>query len=196
MYDIYWKLGGVEIGLQHRMLNPPAYFDFLPIGRDTLLLAVVHKRHTEVWRGTGSYSREKAEWQMKWTALEGDRMASRFLEPFILYGDANTWYFVTQSGRLYVAARPSSPKAERCQECVWPGRDQPIGALLTDTASRTTYAFTRGGGAGYFRLADKPSPAPYDSRGLPAVTVDGPLRGVLPYVQFLLREKKIRVRQP
>ena len=90
-----------------------AYFDFLPITKDSILLFILDENRMRVWEGkskrkTVTVELEKSsakieEWVFGWSELLGAVIACPFSESFVVFGDARTHYFVTVSGKLFVA---------------------------------------------------------------------------------------------
>jgi hypothetical protein len=196
MREIYYSRAGYH-GLSMPDLNPPMYFDILPVGKTTLLMFVLGGGKMRVWQGSGKWSEKTANWETEWKRKAEEDVAAGFLEPFFAYSAGDTYFFVTVSGKLFAAPKPD--EGVRDAEAVWRDVRQPIRVVLTDTASQTTFAFTRPdpdeGGKGesvYFPLANKLRPTAYDPDRLPKVKVEGPLKEVLPLAQFLLAEKRIR----
>jgi hypothetical protein len=194
--EIYYSHAGYH-GLSLPDLNPPMYFDILPVGKTTLLMFVLGGGKMRVWQGSGKWSEKTANWETEWKRKAEEDVAAGFLEPFFAYSAGDTYFFVTVSGKLFAAPKPD--EGVRDAEAVWRDVRQPIRVVLTDTASQTTFAFTRPdpdeGGKGesvYFPLANKLRPTAYDPDRLPKVKVEGPLKEVLPLAQFLLAEKRIR----
>lgn len=174
-----------------------AYCDVLPVAADRALLFHLYKDRMRVWKANatqpGDFNRL---WKVRWTELEEESFASAFNEPFQVFGDESTWFFMTASNKLYVSRKLE--KGVRKLEPYWKDGDSPIKALITDAGSNKTFVFTepakdaKNGRAVYFQLADKPEPKPYTLKSVEDPKLPKSLRVVLEYAQVLVTDKQIK----
>jgi hypothetical protein len=174
------------------------YCDLLPTAADTGLLFHLGDKGMRVWKGKSQKRTDpEAALPIQWTELKGEAFAPEFLEPFQVFGDERTWFIMTESGKLWVSRRPG--KGQRLFYLYWIEAESPIRALLTDTASGQTFAFTEPvkgateGRAVYFALADKPDPRPYQRKPVNRGNLSPALKAVLEYAQVLVADKRIQM---
>jgi len=124
-----------------------------------------------------------------------DEIVPSFDEPFWVVPRDKSYFFVTDSGKLFVS-RPVV-KGKRIMEPVWNDPDRPILGALTDTNKDTHFLFGRvkkGKDAGksfFFEVSDRPQAEFYNFD--PAETRDAPepLRTAVEYGLALVRAKKV-----
>jgi hypothetical protein len=146
-----------------------------------------------VFSRQGRYDRAKGEWAHKPWAEEAD-IAVKFTEPFYALGKGEDYYFVTASGKVFVARKPAKG-THRTMEVVWSDPRRPVRLFLTDADAGRTYLFVGRGGASrrpaFFELAPKPKLEEYEpaQAGGPSLH---PLRHVQRYARLLIALKKIK----
>jgi hypothetical protein len=138
--------------------------------------------------------------------LEGDnipdarpvlRARTDLREPFLAYQDKTHFFFLTISGKLYACRK----RGERQHtELLWADVRRPICAVIHDTASQKTFAFTKAAGgkekadpAVYFELTAKLTHIAYDRNKIPEMKQSDPLATMTEYARILLRQKKVKV---
>ncbi len=121
-----------------------------------------------------------------------------FNERFQVFVQGTTYFFVTDSGKIYLAKKPA--QGDRTIEEVWKKADQPITGALTDTASGKTFLFGQKGKVGakdpkpfYFELAEKPDLVEFEEKVLVREKVPEPLQTVKAYAHLLAADKKIKI---
>jgi len=121
-----------------------------------------------------------------------------FNERFHVFVQRTTYFFVTDSGKVYLSKKPE--KDERKLEEVWNKRDQPIVGAITDTASGKTFLFGRKGKADakdakmfYFELSEKPELVDFTADVLVHKKMPEPLETVMSYAYLLIADKKIKI---
>ncbi len=118
-----------------------------------------------------------------------------FNERFHVFPTGTAYYFVTDSGKVYISKKPD--KGERTIEEVWIDKKRPINGAITDTASGKTFLF----GAElidspkpfYFELSEKPQLCPFERRPLIDKSLPRSLDISLSYAKVLLADKKIKI---
>jgi hypothetical protein len=172
-------------------------FDFLPTGFTRFTLFVLWKDKIHVWPCFGVKSTgDDTEYDVKCTEDKDEMIGVDFKESFHVFGKDRTYYFVTQSGKVYCSPKPAG-KGKRKAEALWTDEKSPIRAVISDTASERTFVFTepakkdaKDGQRVYFELAEKIETKPYER-----VAGDGltePLKTVMEYAQVLVKDKKIK----
>jgi hypothetical protein len=118
-----------------------------------------------------------------------------FNERFHAFVQGTSYFFVTDSGRVYVAKKPET--GERKIEEVWLDKKRPINGAITDTASGKTFLFGAASNDSpkmfYFELTEKPQPVEFERKALVDKKLLPPLDIPVAYAHVLLAEKKIKL---
>ena len=121
-----------------------------------------------------------------------------FNERFHIFVQGTAYFFVTDSGKIYLSKKPE--KGERTLEEVWKKPGQPIVGAITDTASGKTFLFGRKGKADakdakmfYFELSEKPELVDFTADVLVHKKMPEPLETVMSYAYLLIADKKIKI---
>jgi hypothetical protein len=199
---------------------PDLHYDYLPEGVDRVLLfrltnvrgtvapevngerQITQTRDEEtrpvwslrVFSIEGRYDRAKGDWVQTPWAVEAD-IAVKFTEPFFALGKGEDYYFVTASGKVFVARKPARGK-RRSMEAVWSDPRRPVRLFLTDADAGRTFLFVGRGGArrpAFFELAPKPKLEEYDPAAVPLPRSAGPDRALLHLARILVALKKVKV---
>jgi hypothetical protein len=126
------------------------------------------------------------------------RLRCELREPFQVYQDADHFFFATVSGELHALhKRAERPRLWK----VWGDSRRPLAALLTNTASGKTFAFTASCGRArpeapdvYFELSGQVSPIPFDRARIPADSEQDPLSRMMGYARVLLHDRKVALK--
>jgi hypothetical protein len=208
-YGAYYKYRGKEWGLGPFGENsggtgphppiPHSHYDFLPIAEEAVLLFVMYRGEICVWRGDGKWEQASERWTMKWSEKPLEEFETEITEPFWVGGSEKQFLFVTQSGRLYAAAKGEDGKHKL--EPAWRMGSQPIVAVITDVDANRYFAFTKplrdvklDGKPMYFELGPDPKPEPYDRDAILKDAKDDPA-AVTALARFLVEQGKIKVKQ-
>ncbi len=145
------------------------------------------------------WDKNKGKWMWEYWK-PGESLPVLFQEPFQAVGQAETYYFITASGKVYISKKPEKGK-ERTMEAFWTDKEQRVIAFVTDADQERTFVFTKNQKQGeknvYFELTDKPKPLPYNLADVkPPKEVSEPLKTALPYANILLAAGKIKVPKP
>jgi hypothetical protein len=201
--------------------RPKLYYDNLPVGRyrvkqflltnvggraspatgnfdefgDDYLNTTEKEETTPQWTLTvhsyeASWDNKEKDWQHgKWAKEETIDVC--FREPFHVLSRGDDYFFLTASGKLYRAARPTKGK-HRKVETVWSDTEAPIKAFIADVDRGRTFLFCDKGPRGVsgpcvFEMASGARPRFYD-RTLFKPSSQGPerLRRVVGYSRVLL----------
>jgi hypothetical protein len=182
-------------------------YDYLSVGNDkvrTFLLTnfVRKERVRPRWSFTvHSYS---TRWREDWSAWDWgnwfleESIEVAFREPFQVLGKGCDYYFVTASGRLFLARKAAKGKQRPCVP-VWSDARRRIRALITDADANRTFLFVgpakKGGKPAFFELSARPRLVEYDPRSAKPLK-EGPerLRRVTHYARVLLAHKVVKDR--
>jgi len=181
-----------------------AYYDFLPGDKNEILALLAWRGQIRVWRGIIQTDAPVGKSDdIKWdNAIPAETMYSdpdarpalrvrtEMREAFFAYQNKTHFFFVTVSGKLY-ACRKRGDKQRT--ELLWNDARSPIRAIIHDTASQKTFAFTKAAGradkAGrdvWFELAAKLKPVAYDRKQIPELKLADPLPTMMEYARILL----------
>lgn len=149
------------------------------------------------WFGTWHYERkwsaEKKHWEEgKWTHEEWLKPA--FTEPFQVFGKGDDYWFVTETGKAYLAAKPAD--GPRVVKPLWTDDKQPIIAIVQDDDGQRTFAFCKSekpDQGTYFELTKELQQRRYDLSTVKR-KVQGPLEQPLRYVQLLIGDGYLKMR--
>jgi hypothetical protein len=128
----------------------------------------------------------------EWTLKE--LIAPKFPEPFRVFAKGTTYFFVTASGKVYLARKPE--QGERTLELLWDDPNRPVVAILDDVDRGETYVFAKNQQAiinakdCYFALSDKPRVVEFSPFELKPVKAPEPLRTVTQYARLLAERRE------
>jgi hypothetical protein len=147
-----------------------------------------------VYRTRSHWDAKEKEWRYsRWLQVES--IPVRFKESFRVVGQRGDYYFITRSGKVYVAKRPPKGKPRRLLP-VWTDARRPIVAYITDADTGRTFLFVKPASPRdkptFFALAARPKPEVYDPALVLPQRGKEPLRSVLRYARLLVALKKIK----
>jgi hypothetical protein len=174
-------------------------FDLLPVGEREAVLFLSHKGLVRVWRGKAQRAESDLhEWDTTWAERKADSFPAPPGEPFLAYGDKDTWFLLTPSGKLYLSRKPARGR-RRTLVPFYADEGAPLRALLTDCATGRTWAFAapvpRLAGKRkpfYFELAEGARRRPYVLRPVKEAGLPRELATLLPYARVLRAAKLIK----
>lgn len=115
-----------------------------------------------------------------------------FREHFHALGKGDDWYFLTASGRLFVARKPAKGK-KRSLESVYDDALRPILGMVVDAQSQRTFLFADSDrGPAFFELSDDPVIIPYQPDVAEMPEGDEPLRSIMHKARVLAALGKIK----
>ncbi len=92
----------------------------------------------QIWEGKGKWTLPEdhkqyggklgGRWDFAWKELE--RFAADFQEQFMIFAKGSTYFFVMESGKVYMAKK--AEKGERKLELVWADEKRTIVAIIDD----------------------------------------------------------------
>jgi hypothetical protein len=202
--------GGYKLGWDLNLLNairrqetkrkleckPQLYhsYSLLPNGPTTLRVFVLQNdKEIKVWDCRGKWQPDKGEWQVNCQRRPQEDFRAAFLEPFYVFAQEDDNYFLTQSGKLYIARAPEKGK-RRQMEALWQDKSKPLTTFISDNDHKKAYCFGKskdGKEEFFFELAPKVQPQPVPRKEIQPVQVEQPrLRTVLEYVQVLPSQRE------
>ena len=120
-----------------------------------------------------------------------------FNERFWAYKIGTSYFFLTDSGKLYLARKPK--EGDRKLEPIWDDKTKPIVGVITDTATNKVFLFGRNDKPAekeakgfYFELDEKPTALSFDPKKANAAKGDILLTAA-EYARFLHAEKKVKI---
>jgi hypothetical protein len=199
----FWKLDFLGEAYQMEQVNrtvgkPPVLYahTILPIDSTTIKVFLIqHNKQVQVWEAHGIWQPKKCEWRIACQRLPDEAFTIPFLEPFFIFAQKEDYYFLTQSGKLFIARAPEQGK-RRQMEALWQDKSKPLTTFISDNDHQKAYCFSKskdGKEEFFFELAPKIQPQPVPRKEIQPVQVEQPrLRTVLEYVQVLpsRQEKK------
>lgn len=148
----------------------------------------------KVFSRQGKYAKNKEDWEHTPWALEAT-IAVGFTEQFQVLAKGDDYYFVTTSGKVFVARKPAKGK-NRTMQPVWTDWKRPVWLFITDADRGTTFLFVgpakKGERPAFFELAPRAQPMTYDPALLKWSLSKHPIRLVLRHAQVLVAMKKIK----
>jgi|GEM_PF-3413340 hypothetical protein len=120
-----------------------------------------------------------------------------FNERFHAFVKGTTYFFLTDSGKVYVSKKPA--KGEREMEVLWDNERHPITAALEDADAGKVFLFGKANKGDmldkdfYWELDEKVQCVDYDPSAVKPVKTVEPLKTVMEYARFLADEKKIKL---
>jgi hypothetical protein len=212
-----------SVGLSQSYATQDGHYSVLPGDKDEIYVLFAWRGEIRVWRGVMRFVDPEAAnkptivwWDQRWIkwdnaiypkvkrkpasdmekedAAEDARpvllVRSDLREAFIAYQDKTHFFFVTVSGKLY-ACRKLGEKQRT--ELLWDDARNPIRAVIHDTASEKTFAFTKASGGTdkskrnvWFELAAKVKPIAYDPKKITDWKPADPLPTMMAYSRILL----------
>ncbi len=128
----------------------------------------------------------------QWALVE--QIQPPFSERFQVFAQGTTWFFVTDSGKVYAGKKPAKGKARKLEPW-WSDPVRPIIAVVQDTETGRTFLFARAARKAdkdfYVELGERPVPRPFVPADLKAVVTLDPLKTMMQYAGLLVADKKI-----
>jgi hypothetical protein len=184
-----------------RLRKNEVCYDLLPTAQDSCLLFVLNESRMTTFKGKGEEAPKGATGYVV-RYEEMDRFNVGFQEPFLVFGDRDTYVFVTHSGRVYLS-KPGGQR--RSAEPISKDDARRVVAVIGDVANGATYLLARAA-PGHLAMSKclrldkegrltqwvidpaKLKPVPSDE--------DNPLDVCLPFARYLLSEGKLTDKRP
>jgi hypothetical protein len=176
VYQTWQPLGFIE-SFDETVL----WHDYLPLGREEILVFILDnfdirglaegkkltkpKWEMHVHRCQNTWDANKGKWgKAKWT--EEERIEVGFKESFQVLAKGDAYYFLRQTGKLYVSPKPAKGKMRKIVP-VYTDSKRRVVTFLTDADNNKTYLFCKPAKTGdkptFFELSDKPKSVEYDA---------------------------------
>ncbi len=128
----------------------------------------------------------------QWALVE--QIQPPFSERFQVFALGTTWFFVTDSGKVYAGKKPAKGKPRKLEPW-WSEPGLPIIAVVQDAETGRTFLFGRAARKAdkdfYVELGERPVPRPFVPADLKAVETVDPLKTMMQYAGLLVKDKKI-----
>lgn len=159
------------------------WHDYLPAGREQVKVVILDNLQAaekplkgprwgmRVYHGKNTWDAGKAKWgEETWTEDEdAEQIEVGFREPFQVLAKGEDYYFLTWTGKLYVAKKPAKGKARKMQ-AAYDDPKRRVVTFLQDADGGRTYLFCKAAKPGerptFFELSEKPRPIAYDPPAL------------------------------
>lgn len=182
--------------------NKLAAWDSVPISENsckTFILAKKTKKF-EAWdtRQVGSDAKKKPVKSIA-EVQNHEAFDSEFAEDFYALIRKNDYYFITESGKLYLAAPPKDGEKSRTMKALWDDANRPIVAVIEDADNNRVWLFTKNKDkletqAVFFEMAAEIRQEKFDHAKIAPVNVEGRARPLLEYLP-LIRDKAKKQQQ-
>ncbi len=176
-----------------------AFYDFLPNTPVSGKLLLLEDKKCKIWSVLAEFKLllNNRQWKLTYSQNPIAVIDLGFTEPFTVFANADAYFFLTRSCKLYSAAKNADGKWK--VEKLWSEANRPIHAVITDTATNKSYAFTQAKADKdgkkakdvYFEFDSKLSPVEFDRSKLKPFQLDPPLDILRSYTQVLIDAKKI-----
>ena len=176
--------------------------DFVPLSDKSVrvFFFVMKTRKIESWETEMGVRGEKLTDGTKghvWKAVEDQRkpeaIESAFTEDFYVFRRQEDYFFVTESGKLYVAPAAKKGEKSRRMKPLWDDVKRPIVAVLEDANKDKVWLFATDKAKGatrelYFEMKDTIKAEPFDHAALVGVNLDSRARALLEYLPLIRKE--------
>jgi hypothetical protein len=176
--------------------------DFVPLSESSvrMFFLLVKTKKIETWEtefGPRIVKNARGREITVWKAVEDSRspeiIDSAFAEDFYVFNRQADYYFVTQSGKLYVSPRPKKGEKARQMRALWDDPKRPVVAVIEDADNGKVWLFakdeTPGAKGGlYFEMKEKIQAESFDSAKLKPVDAPGRAKILLEYLPLIRKE--------
>ncbi|MCE9533100.1 MAG: hypothetical protein K8T89_18535 [Planctomycetes bacterium] len=183
-----------------------AFCDSLPTSSASESTFVLYKGKCEVWDSVRMWpknfdQKKYVQWNMRWYDKPQETFHLGFTEPFTVFSSNHTYFFVTNSCKLYTAGKVGG-KWEVVK--TWAEDDRPICAVITDAETNRSFAFAQGYNRAdgsrakdvYFELNAKLTPIEFDLSKIKLIKGEEPLPMLRQLTQVLINDKKVKIAKP
>jgi hypothetical protein len=169
------------------------YGDILGVAKNELLMFVNWNGMMRAWEGKVLEEHPKGFQATSISKGPVFTIDTWWHEPFAVIGDRTECYFVTSSGKLYCWEKPG--RKEQKMTAVWTSVSRPIRALIIDTESKRTWAFTapsRSRPSVCFEVKPAVRPEMYTPEKLLDAKLPDTYRSAAAHVRFLQSKQHLR----
>ena len=178
--------------------------DFTPISDDAcrVFFFEMKTKKIESWETEWALKRWKNKkgadvsgWVAVADARNPETIDSAFVEDFHVFKRKADYYFVTQTGKLYVAPAQKEGEKSRTMKALWDDAKRLIVAVIEDADNDKVWLFVKDKTPGakldlYFELKDTIRAESFDPASLKRVEVEGRAKVLLEYLPLLPKLEK------
>ena len=202
MPGLYHRYEGVAPkkfgGLAGNSPAPGVAIEFVPLSEKEVrvFFFVMRTKKIESWETEWALERSKDK-RVRWKAVADERnpetIESLFTEDFYVFKRGTDYFFVTESGKLYVAPPPKKGEKSRTMKAVWDDAKRPIVAVLEDAERGKVWLFANDKNPGakgdlFFEMNEKVLPEVFDPAKLKPVDAPGRAKMLLEYLPLIRKE--------
>jgi hypothetical protein len=176
--------------------------DFAPLSEKTarVFFFVIKTKKIESWETEmdvkteiNARGQEITRWKAAADGRKPETIESVFTEDFYVFKREADYYFVTQSGNLYVAPPPKKGEKSRTMRALWDDAKKPIVAVLSDADHDKVWLFAKDKGKDakrdlYFEMKEIIKPESFDRAALVGVNLESRARVLLEYLPLIRKE--------
>jgi len=176
--------------------------DFVPLSETEIRIFyfVMKTKKIETWETEMGIRREIRPDGLEvpvWKAVSDQRkpqtIDSAFTEDFYVFKREADYFFVTQSGKLYIAPPPKKGEKSRSMKALWDEAKRPIVAVLSDADNDKVWLFAKDKGKDakrdlYFEMREIIKPESFDRAALVGVNLESRARVLLEYLPLIRKE--------
>ena len=176
--------------------------DFVPLSETEIRIFyfVMKTKKIETWETEMGIRREIRPDGLEvpvWKAVSDQRkpqtIDSAFTEDFYVFKREADYFFVTQSGKLYIAPPPKKGEKSRSMKALWDEAKRPIVAVLSDADNDKVWLFAKDKTDGakrdlYFQIKETIQTQSFDPAELKAVDAPGRAKILLEYLPLVRKD--------
>lgn len=168
-------------------------FDSVPISKTSCKTFMLLKetKKFEAWDTQETeWDAKKSKWKAFAEAMNLETFSSRFTEEFYAFVRKDNYYFVTESGKLYLAPPPKAGEKSRAMKALWDDANRPIVAVIEDADKDRVWLFTKSRrqmetDAVFFEMGPEIRTEKFDHAKLTPSKVEGRARPLLEYLPLI-----------
>jgi hypothetical protein len=158
-------------------------------------MLVKPKRYVEIWETLFRWDDKIQGWKTTADGKNLEKIPAPFAEDFHFFIRQSDYFFVTQSGKLYVAPSPKKDEKSRTISALWDDAKRPIVAVIEDADNDKVWLFAKDKNAGakldlYFEMKDAIATKSFDPTKLRPVNVEGRAKLLLEYLPLVYKNAK------
>jgi hypothetical protein len=174
-------------------------YDIIPTSEESCVLFVLNDRQMRVFEGNGRVGHKSVVFGYGPQYKQLSRFQVGFQKPFWVFGNRDTFIFITKSRKMYLAKRGGAPDSVKV---LWKNGDWPVVAAVVDVAADTTFFLAQetavGGGRKCLRV-DKDgqlAETVVDPMKMKRLPFSRPLETCVPFAQYLHAEGLLTEKRP
>jgi hypothetical protein len=153
------------------------------------------KGDMEIWDTEARFDKKTLKWETVADEKNLHKIDSAFNEAFYAFIHKDTYYFITESGKLFYAPPPKKGETKRTMKGLWEFPKNPIVAVIEDADHDRVWLFTKNKEADakrdhYFEMTEANRPQAFDPAKLAPVNVEGRAKMVLEYLPLIERKPR------